>query len=68
MSFFNHKKGSKKGYIEREENFYYEIVLKACWSDPLYTTVNIARNVLIMLNNLPKMCLKLLQKEQFEKR
>ena len=25
MSFFNYKMGSKKGYMEREENFYYGI-------------------------------------------
>ena len=28
--FFNYKKGSKKGYMERKENFYFEIVRK--WS------------------------------------
>ena len=28
MSFFNYKKGSKKGYMEREGFFYYEIHMK----------------------------------------
>ena len=41
MSFFNYKKGSKKGYMEREENFYYEIVPKVCWTSLLYTTADI---------------------------
>ena len=28
MSFFNYKLGSKKGYMDREENFYFEIHMK----------------------------------------
>ena len=40
MSFFNYKKGSKKGYMKKEENFYYEIVLKGRWTGPLYSTIS----------------------------
>ena len=44
MSFFNYKKGSKKGYMEREGFFYYEIHMKCARFVTIMLLLNLHEN------------------------